>query len=126
MSRGEREKAGCSRDAVDTAYHSGVYAVVMLIVSVVIFALLLQFSTILAVGFFIAAIVTIPGLVIHRREAAYAPEIGPDAESRGRGWMRLARIVGVDMTGIALGVLLLLLLVLLVRQISGHHSGGIP
>lgn len=100
------------------------YALVMLIVSFVIFALLLQVSVIVALVFFIAAIVTIPGLVIHRREAAYAPEIGPGGESQWHGWMRLARIIGLDMTGVALGVLILVLSLLVVRQM-GSHTGNI-
>jgi hypothetical protein len=100
-----------------------VYALVLLGVSALIFFLLLQINGILALGFFLTAVVSIPALVIHRREAAYAPEIGPDAESVRWGWLRLAGLLSLDITGLALGVLLLILLILALHQFvpSGHR-----
>lgn len=107
----------------DAPVQCHVYALIMLIVSIVVVILLLRVSTLLAILFFIAAIVTIPGLVIHRREAAHAPEIGQEAEGQRHGWMRLLAVIGLDVTGIALGVLLLIMIVLLIGLISGHHPG---
>jgi hypothetical protein len=90
---------------------SRVYVLGLLAVSIVIFVLLLQVNPLLGVFFLILAVTFIPALVLQRREAASGPEIGPDAESTARGWLRLAGTVGLDTTGLALGILLLLLIV---------------
>ena len=70
-----------------------------------------------------AAVASLPALIIQRREGAAAIEMEPDAESSRRGWMRLMGIVGLDVAGIALGVLLIILIALLVRELGrlGGH-----
>lgn len=99
------------------------YPAALLVVSVAIFALLLQLNVLVALFFLILAIVSIPALIIQRREGAAAIEMEPDAESSRRGWMRLMGIVGLDVAGIALGVLLIILIALLVRELGrlGGH-----
>lgn len=100
---------------------SPVYTVLLLLVSLAVTFLLLQIKVIVGLLFLIAAAVFIPALVLHRREAAYAPILGPDSESQGKGMVRLAGVIGLDMTGIALGVLLLLGVILALHAIGGSR-----
>jgi hypothetical protein len=97
-----------------------VYSLVFIAISVVIFALLVQINLVLGLLFFTLAVVSLPATVIHRREAQTAPEFGPDAESHGEGLLRFFRIVGLDTGGIALGILLLILIVVLARRMAVH------
>jgi hypothetical protein len=97
----------------------------LLVLSVVVFALLVQVKLLLAVLFLITALVTIPAIVLQRREAACAPEIvrGPECESQRKGVARLFGTLGLDTIGIALGTLLIILTVLCIR-LAGVHLGG--
>jgi hypothetical protein len=97
------------------------YAVALLLLSVAVFALLLQFSGLLAVLFLLVALIIIPAIELQRREAGVASEWGPERESKLFGVVRLARDVGLDITGITLGVALLLLLILLLVLLAVRH-----
>jgi hypothetical protein len=94
-----------------------VYALGLLVLDVVIFLLLKQLSGPLAMMFLIFAAVSIPAVVIYRREAAYAPQIGPESESTARGWLRLLGDLSLDITGITIGVLIIVLLALFLRAV---------
>ena len=96
------------------------YILLFIIISAIIFVLLVQISWVLAMLFFILAIVTLPAAVIQRRDSLYETPAGPDAEHQGMGLIRLLGIVGLDTTGIALGVLLLLLGALIARALAFH------
>lgn len=104
------------------------YVLALLVVSVLIFALLTQLNGLLALTFLLAALIFIPALVLHRREAAVAPELGADQESAGRGLLRLAQVVGTDTAGIVLGVLFVLLVALVVLYLgkAGHPHSLLP
>jgi hypothetical protein len=97
-----------------------VYVVALLLVSSLIFVLLLQINRLVALLFLVAAVVFVPALVIHRREMAATPELGPHREDEGlgMGFARLAGVLGLDTTGIALGALLLILIALAVRALA--------
>jgi hypothetical protein len=97
-----------------------VYILLFIIISTIILVLLAQIAWGLALLFFLLAIVTLPAAVIQRRESMYAPEVGPDAERRGMGVVRLLGSLGLDTTGIALGVLLLILGALIARTLAIH------
>lgn len=103
------------------AYNGRMYALVLLGLSLAIFMVLLQIHVLLALAFLIAALLCIPAAVLQRREAAHAIEVGPDTESRGRGLIRLARLLVLDFTGVAIGALLFLLSILLLHVTGGHH-----
>jgi hypothetical protein len=103
------------------AYNGRVYALVLLCLSLAIFFVLLQVHVLLALAFLIAALLCIPAAVLHRREAAHAIEVGPDSQSYGRGLLRLAGLLGLDFTGVAIGALLFLLSILLLHVTGGHH-----
>lgn len=92
-----------------------------MLLSALIFVLLLQLNGMIAVLFLIAAVIVVPALVLHRREAAAAlqPARSDEAESHAMGLLRLARVVGLDTTGLTLGVLLLLLIAVLVVYLAG-------
>lgn len=94
----------------------------LVVISLVILALLAQINGLLAILFFLAVVLTVPALMMHRREMAAGIEYGSDAESTGQGVMRLMRMLGLDTTGIALGVLLLVLSAILIK-IAGQHLG---
>lgn len=94
------------------------YVAVLLLTDLLIFLLLRQINSVLAIFFLVLAIISVPALVIHRREAANAPEIGPESESMGFGVLRLAGSLGLDATGVALAVLLITLFALALRAIS--------
>jgi hypothetical protein len=95
------------------------YIFVLVLVSALIVVILFHFGFMFGLLALILALVGIPGIVIHRREAATAPEVGPEAESHGRGIMRLAHLVGIDLSGVALAVLTFFLIVLLARLAGG-------
>jgi hypothetical protein len=98
-----------------------VYAVALLLLSIAVSVLLFQISGLLAILFVLVVLVFIPALELQRREAAITPEWGLERESRLFGLVRLAREVGVDLTGIALGVVLFLLLILLLVVLAIRH-----
>jgi hypothetical protein len=98
-----------------------VYAVVLLLLSIAAFILLFQLSGLLAVLFLLVTLVAIPAIELQRREAAAVPEWGPDRESGLFGLVRLARNVGLDLTGIALGVALFLLAIFLLVFLTLRH-----
>ena len=95
----------------------------LVLVDAVIFILLRSMNGPLALLFLILAVVSIPALVLHRREAETALECGPESESAVHGWTRLSRDLGLDLTGVALAVLILVALALVLRALGGgvHH-----
>jgi hypothetical protein len=97
------------------------YALVLLGFGVAIFIVLLQVHVLLALAFLIGALLFIPALVLHRREASYAIDVGPDTESHGRGLLRLAGLLTLDLTGVTIGALIFLLSILLLHITNGHH-----
>jgi hypothetical protein len=97
-----------------------VYVLLFIVISAIIFVLLLQITWVLALLFFILALVTLPAAVVQRRESMYQAEVGPDAEHHGMGLLRLLSGVGLDTTGIALGILLLILGALIARSLAVH------
>jgi hypothetical protein len=97
-----------------------VYVLLFFVISTVIFVLLLQIAWFLALLFFLLAIITLPAAVIQRREAMYQIDVGLDAEHHGMGLVRLFRTIGLDTTGIALGILLLILGALIARSLAVH------
>lgn len=99
------------------------YLILLVIVDAVIFLLLREMNGALALLFLILAIVSIPALVIQRREAAYAIEASPDGESAARGWVRLFGNVGLDLTGVALGALIIIAFALVVRSLGAGFHG---
>jgi hypothetical protein len=96
----------------------------LVVVDVVIFVLLARFNGPLAILFLIAAVVSIPALVIYRRDEAAAQEIGPESESTRRGWLRLIGVLGLDLTGVVLAVLIIVAAVLVLRSLgtAGLHG----
>lgn len=92
------------------------YILIFLILSAIIFVLLLQINIILGAIFFILAIITLPAAVLQRREAPYEKPV--DAESHRFGLIRLVRIVGLDTTGIAIAMLLLILIALIAKSLA--------
>jgi hypothetical protein len=97
--------------------------ILLVIVDAIIFVLLREISGALALLFLILAIVSIPALVIQRREAACAIETGPDSESAVRGWTRLFGNLGLDLTGVALGGLIIIAFALVVRSLGAGFHG---
>ena len=97
------------------------YATVLFAVSLAIFLLLLRANIVLAIAFFIAALIFIPTLMLHRREAASALQCGPESEAPSQGIVRLVRSLGLDLTGVALGTLIFFLSILVIRVASGNH-----
>lgn len=87
--------------------------------SVLVLILLFQLNALLGLAFLIAVLVMIPGLVLHRREVAVRLHLSSDCEPKTRGWIRLLALVGLDATGITLGVLLLVLAVVALRLVIG-------
>jgi hypothetical protein len=100
-----------------------VYILVLLLVDAVIFMMLREINGPLALPFLILAVVSIPALVLHRREAETALELGPDSESAARGWTRLFGDLGFDLTGVALATLIIIALALVIRSVgtAGLH-----
>lgn len=94
------------------------YALLFLIVSVVVLAMLFQVNWILGLLFFLAVVVTLPAMVIQRRESQLGLETSTDAESHARGLLRLGNILGLDTTGIALAVILIIALCLVAKKIA--------
>ena len=100
------------------------YVLLLLVVDVVIFFMLRQISGALALLFLILAIISVPALVLHRREMDIAPDCGPDGESAGHGWLRLAGSLGLDLTGVALAVLIIIACALVIRSLSAAGMHG--
>jgi hypothetical protein len=96
------------------------YVLLFLIISTVILVLLAQINWVLALLFFILAIILLPASVIHRRDTAYETEIGPESERQSLGLLRLLRMIGLDTTGIALAVLLIILIALAAKAFAFH------
>jgi hypothetical protein len=96
----------------------------LLIVDAVIFMMLREINGPLALLFLILAVISVPALVLHRRETAKAFEPGPECESAVRGWTRLFGNLGLDLTGVALGTLIIIALALLIRSLgkAGLHG----
>jgi uncharacterized membrane protein len=96
----------------------------LLIVDAVIFLLLREVNGPFALLFLILAIISIPALVLHRREAATALEVGPESESANRGWARLFGDLGLDLTGVVLGALIIIAFALVLRSLgtNGFHG----
>jgi hypothetical protein len=101
-------------------YNRAVTALALVVLSVLIFIMLLQLNGLAALLFFLTAIISVPAIIIQRRETAMMPELGPaeEGESPVRGLLRLAQVVGVDAAGVALGVLWLLFTALLALILS--------
>jgi hypothetical protein len=101
-----------------------VYVLLLLVVDAVIFILLRPINGPLALLFLILAIISVPALVLHRREMHTAPERGPESESAARGWVRLVGDLGLDLTGVALAALIIIAFALIVRSLSiaGGHG----
>jgi hypothetical protein len=97
------------------------YAMMLFAVSIAICALLLQVNAFLAAAFFIAALIFIPTLMLHRRETANALECGPESEPPSRGIVRLAGSLSLDLTGVALGTLIVILCVLVLHVAGKSH-----
>lgn len=97
------------------------YAFALVAVCLLICFLVAQLNALAAIVLFMLALVSVPALILHRREIAAGHPIGPDGESPGRGALHTVRTIGLDTTGIVLGVLLLIALVLLVRY-AGHGA----
>jgi len=97
---------------------------VLLIVDAIIFMMLREINGLLALLFLILAVISIPALVLHRRETATALEPGPESESSARGWTRLFGDLGLDLTGVALATLILVALALVLRSLgkAGLHG----
>ncbi|HEY8686026.1 MAG TPA: hypothetical protein VIO57_10510 [Chloroflexota bacterium] len=100
------------------------YVLLLLVVDAVIFMLLRPISGSLALLFLILAIVSIPALILHRREVQTAPECGHESESAGRGWVRLAGNLGLDLTGVALAALIIIACALVLRSLSAAGLHG--
>jgi hypothetical protein len=101
-----------------------VYVLLLLVVDAVIFILLRQINGPLALLFLILAIISVPTLVLYRRELQTAPEYGPESESTARGWARLAGDLSLDLTGVALAALIIIALALVIRSLSGSGVHG--
>src|SRR5437588_4863345 len=86
-----------------------VYGAALIVVSFLLFLLLRELNGLLALFFLIGALAFVPALAIQRREAAYGPELGPGAESQAHGGLRLAQDIGIDLTGVSLGLLVVIL-----------------
>lgn len=99
------------------------YVLLLLVVDAVIFLLVRPINGPLALLFLILAIVSVPALVLHRRELQTAPECGLETESAARGWVRLAGNLGLDLTGVALAALIIIALVLVLRSFAGSVHG---
>lgn len=97
------------------------YAMMLFAVSIAICALLLQMNGLLAAAFFIAALIFIPSLMLHRREAANALQCGPESEPLSRGIVRLAGSLSLDLTGVVLGTLIFVLCVLVLHVAGQSH-----
>lgn len=93
----------------------------LLIVGALLFVLLLKLNGMIAVLFLIAAVISIPALVLHRREAAATPQMSGsnEAEPHAMGLLRLARMIGLDTTGLVLGALLLILIAVSIVYLAG-------
>ncbi len=100
------------------------YVLLLLVVDAVIFFLLRQINGPLALLFLILALVSVPALVLHRREMHTAPECGPDTESAGYGWIRLAGSLGLDLTGVVLAVMIIVACALVIRSLSAAGIHG--
>ena len=98
--------------------------VLLLLVDAVIFMLLRDISGVLALFFLILAVISVPALVLHRREAAAELECSPDAESATWGWLRLFGNLGLDLTGVTLAALIIIAFVLLVHSLGGTRVRG--
>jgi hypothetical protein len=96
------------------------YILLFFIISTVILVLLAQISGVLALLFFILAIIFLPASIIHRRDIVYEAEIGPESERQSLGVLRLLRTIGFDTTGVALAVLLIILVVLVAKTLASH------
>jgi hypothetical protein len=96
------------------------YILLFLVISTVILILLAQISGIFALLFFILAIIFLPASIIHRRDIVYETEIGPESERQSLGALRLLRMIGLDTTGVALAVLLIILVVLVAKTLASH------
>lgn len=90
----------------------------LLLVDAAIFMLLREVNGMLALLFLILALVSIPALVLHRRETAIALESGPDCESAARGWTRLCGNLGLDLSGVVLAALIIIAFALMLRSLS--------
>lgn len=100
------------------------YMLFLSIVDAIIFILLREVNGLLALVFLILAVISIPALVLHRRESATALELGPESESTARGWVRLFGDLGLDLTGVTLAALILIACALVLRALStsGFHG----
>jgi hypothetical protein len=96
----------------------------LLIVDAVIFMMLREVNGPLALLFLILAVVSVPALVLHRRETATALELGSESETAARGWTRLFGDLGLDLTGVALAALIIIALALVLRSLgkAGLHG----
>ena len=99
-------------------YNVRMYAFLLAASCLLIVLLLAQLNAMLAVLFFFLALIAAPALILHRREIAGGVRISPDGEAPAQGAVRLARVVGVDVSGIGLGVLLFILLALGAHALS--------
>lgn len=94
----------------------------MIALALFILIALAHINGLLAILWLIFATLAIPGVVIQRREHATGPEFGADAEHLGWGAIRLFGNLTLDLTGIVLGVLILLAGLLGLHLLAG--SGG--
>lgn len=92
----------------------------LVVLSVIIVVLLARLNFLLALLFFFLAIVTLPAVAIQRREATAEKPLDTDSESTAMGGIRLLSIIGLDTTGIALAVLIIIAAVLIARGIAVH------
>jgi len=97
---------------------SRVYALFFLVIGAIVAYLLTQINLPIGLLVFVLTLVSLPAIVIHRREARVAPDIAPDAESQLHGVRRLLTVVGLDATGVALAVLLIVLCLLVAHKMG--------
>ena len=94
--------------------------VFLIAAALVLVGVVAQVNVVLALLVFMLAAISVPALVMHRREMAYGPEIGTESEGLHHGLSRLAGILAVDLTGIATGVLIIALAVAVARLLAPH------
>lgn len=95
------------------------YPATVFVLSALVLILLLQLNTLFGLAFFIATLVMIPTLVLHRRDVAAVLEGGDPLDPPHRTWVRAVAMVGLGASGITLGVPLFLLAVVIARLLTG-------
>ena len=90
----------------------------LIVASVTAFMILTRISGPLALLFLLGTVISVPAIVIHRRELAEGVDLSHEGESQLEGLVRLLKSVGLDTTGITLGVVILLVAVLIVRALG--------